>query len=512
MNKYITTAVALFCGISLAACNNGTNDDNTNLLLAAKCAGSSGSGDTTSYVETSHNHLTEQYTDIYELKQDTDFSTDIENIIEKICFTGDYTLDYDEVVYEDSNNTADYYKATYYLYNILSIGVTESNSCVIAKGVYIRDNTNKVKTLKEYTFDSPKTKAEADAYTGVATLAYYESFEDTELTQSTCRCIYMPSKNNEIDTLTTTDLYTPSGTGDLIVEVTNNYLPFNLKWDEDAKKGVAIDSSLLTSGQIVFKNYNGVDQTPVDFPVVQEKSVTYKKSSSGNPYDFEAVMTNSFQRIYSQNKDSIEGYNFDETNYYRYDFLWNPNVCTESYTEQICWELENADISVPIDIEDPTSFVTGDRSTTVIKDFKIYGGKHYVTRLTWLNSELKTNYYRVFEYEPVTNSDGSDSTTEYYEYLYMHVISDSTSDYPTHKAFVREGHQDYISGTDENDNPIVTNIYAVSGYSNEISYKDTYSTSGTSGNVANRSIEIEESRPSFANPLPVLKLGKAERF
>lgn len=511
MNKYITTAVALLCGISLAACNNGTNDDNTKLLLAAKGAGSSGSGDTTSYVETSHNYLSVQYTDVYELKQDTDFSTDIENIIEKICFTGDNTLDYDEVVYDDSNNTADYYKATYYLYNILSIGVTESDSCVIAKGVYIRDNTNKEKTLKEYTFDPPKTKAEADAYTGYATLAYYESFKDTGLTQSTCRCIYMPSKGNEIDTLTTTDYFTPSGTGDLIVEVTNDYLPFNLKWNESSKTAEAMDSSLLTtSGQVVFKNYKGVDQAPVDFPVVQEKCVTYEKSSSGNPYDFEAVMTNSFQRIYSQNKDSIEGYNFDETNYYRYDFLWNPNVCTESYTEQICWELENADISVPINIEDPSTFVTGDRSTTVIKDFKIYGGKHYVTRLTWLNSELKTNYYRVFEYEPLTNRDGSDSSTDYYEYLYMHVISDSTSDYPTHKAFVREGHQDYISGTDENNNPIVTNVYVVSGYSNEISYKDAYSS--TSSSVANRSLGVEEIRPSFANPLPPLKLGKAEKF
>ena len=512
MNKYLITAVAMLCGITLASCSDSSNDDTAKLMLAMQGnKSSSGSGNTTGYTDMTHTFLQTQYTDIYSLKTGTTFSTDIENILGKTCLKADSSLDYDEIVVHDANNTDSYYKATYYLFNQITAELTETTGNIIGKGVYVRDSANKVKTLNEYTFDSPLTKADADAYTGKATMAYYESFEDTGLTKSNCRCVYMPSKDNEIDTWTTIEYYAASGTGDLKVEKTVDYLPFNLKWDENAKKGVAIDSSLVTDNKVTFKNYKGEAQPSVGFPVVNEKVVTYKKSTSGNAYDFEAVMNNDFQRIHTVTTNSTDRYQMGEASYYCYDFTWDTGVCAESYIQQVCWKLEKSG-DAAIDIENTGTFVKGDRSSTVIKDTKKFGSKKLITRITWLNTELKTNYYRVFDYEGVTKSDGTMSDTEFYEYMYKQVISDATSDYPTHVAFSREGHQDYVNGK---------NVYAVIGYSNESSYKNGTMYTGTSSGTAENEISyIENSRSlsegsvrtSFANPLPGLRHGHAERL
>lgn len=513
MKRHLITAVAALCGIALASCSDSANDDNAKLMLAMQSSKASASEDTTGYKTTAHTYLAMQYLDVYFLKSES-FSTDIENLSGKTSFKGDGSLDYDEIVVHDASNTASVHKATYYLFNqvVAPTDFNDETGNIIGKGVYDRDSVKKEKTLKEYIFDSPLKKAEADAYTGTAKFAYYESFADEALTKTTCRCVYKPSDNNEIDTWTTVSYYTPTGTGDLKVEDSINYLPFNLKWDETQKKGVAIDSSLLTAdGKVVFKNYKGDEQDPVDFPVKEEQYVAYKKSTSGNPYDFELCKHYDFQRIHAVTTNSTDRYQLSDVDYYRYDFEWNTSICPDSFIEQMCWNIKSFG-SEAIDIENPSTFTYGTRSSTVIKDYGKFGNNALITRLTWLNPEFKTNYYRTFDYEGVTKADGTKSSTEYYEYMYRYFISDSSSDYPTHEALYREAHQDYVNGL---------NIYSVRGYSNESSYKGDSFYSDTSDNSdvkveitaeGRRSITAVASRPSFANSLGKLKLGYSERY
>ena len=90
MNKYLITAVAMLCGITLASCSDSSNDDTAKLMLAMQGnKSSSGSGNTTGYTDMTHTFLQTQYTDIYSLKTGTTFSTDIENILGKTCLKAD---------------------------------------------------------------------------------------------------------------------------------------------------------------------------------------------------------------------------------------------------------------------------------------------------------------------------------------------------------------------------------------------------------------------------------------
>lgn len=507
MKKYLITAAAILCGIALMSCSDSSNDNTSKLIAAYKASSSSsGTSETTPYTDATLEDLKVQYVDFYDLMSDTNFSKDIENLKSRICFGKEVeNLDYYEVVVHDEGNTDSYHKATYYLLKeILSEDGIQEDNKVIGMGVYIRDSVNKVKTLFEYSFDGEVTKAAADANPGNATFAYYETFDDEALTKSKVRCIYCPKDSNRIDTLQVTTYSDPTGTEDSVVEDTYEYLPYNLKWNEVNHKEEAIDTSLVSNeGKVTLADYKGTEYQ-FDFPVIADRSLTYHKLNSAHPYDYEVVMNNDFQRIYTEDNK----YNFCETRYYMYEFTWNIGVCADSYIQQVCWNLNKSGDS-EINLSDPSTYVIDGRCSTLIKDYKKFGGSPRLIRYTWFNAELKTNYYRTFDYEPFTKSDETPSDTEYYEYMYKYYISDDTSDYPTHLALIREGHQDYINGN---------NVYGETCYSNN--EKTTESTPASDISVGlptdktartRVSFASDDVKSAFASTLPEARIGYANR-
>lgn len=507
MRKYLISAAALICGIALMSCSDSSSDD-----VKLPEQPSVTTGNTTTYTETKVPNLDVHSYDRYILTPNSNFRKDIEGILTRANYTdAGLTLNYYEVIIHDSGNTDSYHKATCYILDKKIDGdITDTTDSVTGMAVYIRDSANKVKTLYEYSFDTPKTKAEADSNPGTAAIAYYETFNDDALKDTKTQCIYYPSRGNEISQWSETSYYTPTGTGDLLVEKTADYIPFNLKWDEASHTGVAIDPGLVTNGKVTFKNYKG-EEFALDFPVINEESATYKRAITDTPYDFEVVKSNDLQPISSVTTNTTDKYQYTGTRYYFYDFTWNTAITTDTFIQQVCWDITSAGTG-EINIYDTNTLKLGQRNSTLIMDFKKFGTETQsrITRYTWLNSELNTNYYRVYDYEPVTNPDGTDSKSEYYEYMYRLYRSDDSSSGPTQLSYIRESHQNYVDGK---------NQYDETCYSNESSGNST----GTSGGATDIDVILSDSRricsdgrnefkAAFTNEVPEFKTGHSIRL